>query len=199
MGLKLGLGGERSVDAGSIDLEPLGDLSRTQSLVSKLADLIGLDRRRSAFVETLGLAGFDASALTGFDEVLLDASHHAEDGEQHLAHHVGAIEGYLGIVDPEDGPTLDHAFSDGEEIGGISCQSVGMEDEKFVVTVEQADGSFKLVATMEGRAVADVREDDHRDELLQLILLGGDILPLIGAHASVAKNLPQAVSCLSWV
>src|SRR3712207_4121444 len=107
-GSDLASGGERSIDAGSTDLEPLGDLGGTQALGSKLLHIFRADRGWPSLVETLGLPGVDASALACSDEVLLDHPDHAEDGQHHLAHDVAAIEGDLWVIDLEDGSLLHH-------------------------------------------------------------------------------------------
>ena len=90
-------------DAGSTDLEPLGDLGCPEPLVSKFPDIAGADRDRSSLADIATQLGyFDSSAPSCTDKVLLHHPDHPEQRQHHLGHDVAAVENDFGIVDLED-------------------------------------------------------------------------------------------------
>ena len=180
--------GQGPIDAGSTDFKPLGNLGCAKPFVLQPTNFGGFDGSWPAFVESLRFTSFDTAALARFDEMLLDAADHAEDGEQHFAHHVRPVENDFGVIDSEDGSPFNNPLADSQQVGGVARQSVGMERKQDVIFVEQADGGFQLVSTVERRAIAGLGEHDDRAEHLQLGLLTGHIL-LVRAYPSVSKHL----------
>ena len=112
----------------------------------KVAHILRDDGDRSALVGTSELSGINASALARFDEVLLDHPDHPEDGQHHFAHDVAAVENDFGIVDLEDRSLGDDALGDGQQVAGISGQSIRVQGKQDVAGFEQADGGFELIA-----------------------------------------------------
>ena len=87
-----------------------GDGRCTHAFSTKLLHLLRIDARRATLIQTLGLGRIDATTLPRSDEVLLDPADHPEDGQQHLAHNVAAVENDFGIVDLEDCTAFDDAL-----------------------------------------------------------------------------------------
>lgn len=62
-------------------------------------NLAVVDGFPAAFVNALGLGGFDAGALPGLDELQFHIRDHAQDGDHHPAH--VATGGDLGLQDAQ--------------------------------------------------------------------------------------------------
>lgn len=126
----------------------------------KFADANRIDRGRPTFVDALGLGGFDSPHLARADEVFFHHPDHAQHREHDLPHDVAAVHDDVGIVNAQNGLLLDNPLGNREEIGGISCPPVGMQGDRFVTGLQNADQRFQLIAAMKGGAVPDIGEDD---------------------------------------
>ena len=191
-------GRERPIDRCPPDLEPSGDRGGAEPLVAKFPHLVWINRRRAPLIYALQFRGLNAPALPGFDEVLLDGPDQAEQRQHDFGHEVGPVEHDFGIVDAKDGALLDDPLGDRQQIAGIASEAVWMQGQEFRAGLQEAEGRFELMATIELRTIGGVMENDHSAKLFQPGLLGRDILAVVRAHPGVAQHSSHPRALVSY-
>jgi hypothetical protein len=84
-----------TVDARPPDLKPLGDLSRTNPLSAKLADLFSGNARLATLVPSLSLGFLDPLPLAFFPQVRLELSERGEHVQEQPAIRGGGVDSAL--------------------------------------------------------------------------------------------------------